>query len=452
MPNLSTTDAQQASILRRRQLAQALQQMSLEPIQSPPIPGARISPWQGIAKLAQALSGNLENRNLDKEQTALSANTDQQKLAQALSLSNTVVPPAHGDVIQPDNNGLPIPQVGPGPQQLNPAPQQLDAREAAKQSLAKALSSSDPVMQRAGEVLMQMMLTGSQQDKQRAFEAAQNLGNQAFTTGLQAQTQAGENQRLDKTLAQQLAIQNLPARPKESQLLTPEEEAQQLRLHPPPVKEPPKIDPYSDAGIAAQIKIRQAEAKLRPDSDLSPEQLDSLVAAAKINPDSLKKLSPKDYASVAARLQQQGGTAPDKMQVMKETMRDNALDTAKWLQNNFEPSAVGVKGLTSGFGLMAKPAPGTKARDFTDKFDTFKNQIVLPNLDMLKGLGRVTDREFQALTSSINAIDRSMTEGQFKEELGKIITTFENMKGAVPDATTSSPNVIRYDAQGNRIK
>jgi hypothetical protein len=60
---------------------------------------------------------------------------------------------------------------------------------------------------------------------------------------------------------------------------------------------------------------------------------------------------------------------------------------------------------------------------------------------MLKGLGRVTDREFQALQSSVNAIDRSMSEDQFKSELNKIITTFENMKAA-PAATAPAPSAV----------
>ncbi len=454
--NLSPLDAQQAALNRRRALALALQQQSMEPIAAPPVRGAQISPVEGIAKLAQALVGNLSNRRLDKEQSALSDQQQQQRESQALALSNTVTPQPQGltaPMAQPQEaqipgvNAVTAQSAPPMPTTLPVGPGQVQGREQAVSALARALTSQDPMMAESGRMLLQNQLTGNTQQRDQAAEMARLLAGQSFTAGQKQLDRSFEGQQNAQSRGltqQQIDLQREALGQKETKLLTPEEEAQQLRLHPPTPPAAKNIDPLSKEGIEATIKLRQAEARLKPDSDMSAEQVDALVAAAKINPDSLKKLSPKDYATVAARLQQTGGTAPDKMQVMKENMSAMALDSAKWLRDNFQPTAVGAKGLSSGFGLASKPAPGTKARDFTDKFETFKNQIVLPNLDMLKGLGRVTDREFQALTSSINAIDRSMSEDQFKTELSKIIGTFENMKSGTP-AATELPGGITLD-------
>ncbi len=179
--NLSPLDAQQAALNRRRALALALQQQSMEPIASPPVRGAQISPVEGIAKLAQALVGNLSNRRLDKEQSALSDQQQQQRESQAGSLVASLTPPAQGDVVQPDNSGLPLPQLGPQPQQLNPAPQQLDARTQSIKALAAALASQDPMMQKSGEAGLQNLMVSGRDSATQQQEMARLLAGQKFT-------------------------------------------------------------------------------------------------------------------------------------------------------------------------------------------------------------------------------------------------------------------------------
>ncbi len=196
MPNVNLTsplDAQQEALNRKRALAQALQQMSMQPLQAPPVAGARISPVEGIAKLVQALSGNLENRKLDKQQAALSSQQQASKLAQALSLSRSVVPPAQGDTLQGAASMIPgLEEQGPT---LPPAPQQLDAQNETVKALAAALSSSDPNMQEAGKAIMQNFLTGSREQKTQAAEMARLLSGQKFQDVQNQNAQYGENQR-----------------------------------------------------------------------------------------------------------------------------------------------------------------------------------------------------------------------------------------------------------------
>jgi hypothetical protein len=73
--------------------------------------------------------------------------------------------------------------VGPG---------QVQGRSSAVSALAQALSSSDPQTAELGKTLLSSLLTGSQQDKQRAFEASQMLASQGFQQSQQGRAQAFE--------------------------------------------------------------------------------------------------------------------------------------------------------------------------------------------------------------------------------------------------------------------
>lgn len=73
--NLSPLTAEQAALNRRRKMAEAMQQQAILPINMPNVAGAKVSPYQGLAKLLQ---GYIAGKNLEKadtEQKALEANT-----------------------------------------------------------------------------------------------------------------------------------------------------------------------------------------------------------------------------------------------------------------------------------------------------------------------------------------------------------------------------------------
>jgi len=73
--NLSPLTAEQAALDRRRKMAEAMQQQAILPIDMPNVAGAKVSPYQGLAKLLQ---GYIAGKNLEKadtEQKALEANT-----------------------------------------------------------------------------------------------------------------------------------------------------------------------------------------------------------------------------------------------------------------------------------------------------------------------------------------------------------------------------------------
>lgn len=100
-------------------------------------------------------------------------------------------------------------------------------------------------------------------------------------------------------------------------------------------------------------------------------------------------------------------------------------------------SAVGAKGLTGGL-LFGYVVPGSKAAAFDAKLKQTVNDVVLPNLTILHGLGRVTDREFQALQSSITSLNTNLPEEDFKKELQNVTNTVNQMV----IANQSSPDTV----------
>lgn len=171
--NLAPYDVQAQQLARKRQLAQALQQQSMEPLQDPGYAGAKISPVQGFAKLAQALIAAYQNKKIDQQQTALSKEAQGSKGNMLSNMAKALMPVS----AQPQGQipmGQPSPlidqlppdaQGGMDAQGMAPVPQQLpqDLPQAPPPNAMPAVSAN------AQDVLSQVQ---GQQQKQKALASA----------------------------------------------------------------------------------------------------------------------------------------------------------------------------------------------------------------------------------------------------------------------------------------
>jgi len=66
--NLAPTNFELDAIQKRRKMAELLMQQAQQPLEMPQVPGARISPIQGIAKLLQAYTANEKLKKADTEE------------------------------------------------------------------------------------------------------------------------------------------------------------------------------------------------------------------------------------------------------------------------------------------------------------------------------------------------------------------------------------------------
>lgn len=148
-------------------------------------------------------------------------------------------------------------------------------------------------------------------------------------------------------------------------------------------------------------------------------------------------------SQVSAALAQSGSSQNDILGTTVKSLKE--LQDMVDNNNGFE-AAVGLPDVLSHpvnftealfTGSQGSQLPGTQAADFVAKLNQVKNDVILPNLTLLHGLGRVTDREFQALTSAVTALGPNLSESQFKTEL-KNITDQINAKAGQSSGSQSS--------------
>lgn len=175
--------------------------------------------------------------------------------------------------------------------------------------------------------------------------------------------------------------------------------------------------------------------------------LDGLADMVLSNPDLLDKFTPTQRGAILGHIAQSGGTIATKRDAAMNAMIDQAQETITNLKTlPGMSSAVGAQGPASFFGLLGAPLPGTAAADYVRYVDTLKSQLTLPRLDVLKGLGRVTDREFKALSDAVTALDRRMSEGQFKKELATIEMNLAGVR-----SRTTQPNAAPPPTPGSTL-
>lgn len=234
---------------------------------------------------------------------------------------------------------------------------------------------------------------------------------------------------------------------------------------------------YPDAGITPQDTIGQANAKILNSPSYSLDQKSAALDVsykqaqiANLNQTSISsnstdvagwvaniksgqaKLSditgnPTLKNAVSTALSQSTGATSTILQTTQQSLQE--LNEMVNTNNGFS-GAVGFRGI---IGTFTGPIAGTSAADFAAKAKQVVNDIVLPNLTILHGLGRVTDREFQALQSAITSLSvdpktgtSPLSEGQFKTELQNI-TDRINLLDTSPDG--AGPDLSSYQNGGN---
>lgn len=82
--------------------------------------------------------------------------------------------------------------------------------------------------------------------------------------------------------------------------------------------------------------------------------------------------------------------------------------------------ATGRKNWSSAFGMMEEPFDATDEANFVPQFKRLQALLTLPNLDALRGLGHMSDREFATMQASASALERGLSDKAFLAELERI--------------------------------
>lgn len=212
------------------------------------------------------------------------------------------------------------------------------------------------------------------------------------------------------------------------------------------------------ANVTAQIqnaeKLEEDAASKSSADSATQDQVDALAqqVASGANGATLASVPSALRAAVALALQNNGFGASAQDQMLQDS-----ADSLKNLQDMVDSntgftSAVGAKGFLSGGldGLLGQQTSlpsgeggggvsGSKRADFENAYAQTINQVVLPNLNLLHGLGRVTQKEFDTLSSAVSALKLSSSETEFKTQLASLTKQINDKiaeKGGTTDTST----------------
>lgn len=177
----------------------------------------------------------------------------------------------------------------------------------------------------------------------------------------------------------------------------------------------------------------------------------SLVAGVKSGAIKLSDIS--DKATKLAVEKSLGASGASGTDALVSTTKQSLSELQSMVDNNYGFSGFGG---SVGLNALISPIPGTKAQAFVNKLKQVTQDVVLPNLTLLHGLGRVTDREFQSLQSAVTSLNRNLSPEDFKTELKNISDRINKLsdssnQGAItqPDGTVWQQN---SDGSYTRIK
>jgi hypothetical protein len=139
MPNINLApypyNAEEQALARRQQMAQALQQQAMQPIQMPDVPGANASWVQVLAKALQGAIAGHERGKLDTQQKALEQKMLTERAGRANEMANALIG-------KPPDSSVTVPMA---PTQAMPVPSTLTPEDAQSQQMPGSEPYSPPM-------------------------------------------------------------------------------------------------------------------------------------------------------------------------------------------------------------------------------------------------------------------------------------------------------------------
>jgi hypothetical protein len=108
----------------------------------------------------------------------------------------------------------------------------------------------------------------------------------------------------------------------------------------------------------------------------------------------------------------------DAQDVAKEEQKTQAtLSAQQVLDNGANMLLHPGRSMATGASGVLPTIPGTDARDFEARLNTYKAETFVPMVSALKGMGALSDAEGKKLTESVGALERTMSEKGFEDSL-----------------------------------
>lgn len=175
-------------------------------------------------------------------------------------------------------------------------------------------------------------------------------------------------------------------------------------------------------GNASQTKLDNLLTRASQMGSGGREWAASVASQYGVDPAAVTRLTAKDGWEAAYG---GGTTVNSKEQNAKIAGARQAENAGKAVAGLLERTsgfsgAVGAKGISSLFGFKDQPIAGTDAAGYKSEVERVKSLLVLPELQALRGLGAMSDREFGTLTSAATSLNTDLSEKDFKTEVKRV--------------------------------
>lgn len=468
--------AQQQEIERRMAMAQALQQQAMKPIQAQEglkqMP--KISPWQGLAQLGQALIAGREKQSAQND--ALGLAKEQQGMMQEGRSAMADYLMGQAPTPRPAQN---IPDAGPGDavststvlngnegdvQGFKDKQRELLTKmlvnpythQEAQALAMKQYAPSKVTYTNAGDRLIGHDESGKIVSTVPIGESANNAANR---TNVKADTlfshgTESANNRMNRTTLsadQQVKLNETLAKMRDQGIDTSIIE-QGLGM-PPRQSAPPNIPPevLAAAQSGKPFVMTQAPGQA-PVSQPIPPGASLPPAAARQN--ALHEANTRSDALVKAQasLPQIESTATQTLKLVDDLVKHPGMKDVVGIPDN----PLALKGYM----------PGTKAADFKSRYEQILGKQFMTAYETLKGGGSITEVEGKKGTDAIAAMQTAQSEKSFlaaardfKEVVQNGLNNARRSAGKPPIEFSKEPNessgrigkVLRFDAQGNQL-
>lgn len=176
-------------------------------------------------------------------------------------------------------------------------------------------------------------------------------------------------------------------------------------------------DPQKAIAAKQVDEIARIQAQKTPTQKLAPGELSGMAQYVIGDPSALRTMTATDKGKVYNEL----GNNKIALQSMARNFSGKAMQTIDDLKSMpGKDAAIGAKGWASGFGIFGEALAGTAERDYAMRVESLIAQVVLPNLDVLRGLGQMSDTEFNTLKAASTSLNRNMSQAAFDKELDRI--------------------------------
>jgi len=365
-------DQQMAELQRRQRMAQMLQDQAAQPLESQVAPGGMVvptSPVLGLAQLLKSYIGGKAQAAVGKE-TAAARQRARDEFGRFIEQTSPEAAPSPDMTFSQGDTPVMAPQT---------------TRAQMRQRLIQGLASGNPMVEQYAQTMLAQ--------KPERNVVVDKFDPSKYTPESLAAALRADNPALLNPIAgkdeKPVVAGGMVWDAKQGKFVNIEGYAQQ----------------------AAQIAAagRAAPAPESPIAVIGPDGKPVYVSRA-------QAMGKQPYTATTA--------AQEQRDISKEQANKSAsISTQQALDLAAELYADPARTTGTGFSSILNNIPGTGARDFQAKLNTFKAQTFIPMVSALKGMGALSDAEGKKLSESVGALDPAMSEDAFAKSLQQTTRT-----------------------------